>query len=149
VVIAGPDGSQADVALWCEGRPAAGLRPWADLVVEDPSVLGDVAAALGPGASVMVAYEGDATEQALRRKVPPAATPLGLVLRAAGCRWFKDWCFPEGGRGAGRSSRERCRWTTGVAAAPRLSSWPISVRSSNVPAPKATTVAAHATPLRR
>lgn len=38
-----------------------------------------------------------ATEQALRRKVPPAATPLGLLL-AAGCRWFKDWYFPEGGR---------------------------------------------------
>jgi hypothetical protein len=101
VVIAGPDGSPAAVALWCEGRPAAGVRPWADLVVEDPSVLGDVADALGPGASVMVAYEGDATERALRRKVPPAATPLGLALLAAGCRWFKDWYFPEGGREGG------------------------------------------------
>jgi hypothetical protein len=100
-VIAGPDGSPAASALWCEGRPAAGVRPWADLVVEDPSVLGDVAAALGPGGSVMVAYEGDTTERALRRKVPPAATPLGLALLAAGCRWFKDWYFPEGGREGG------------------------------------------------
>jgi hypothetical protein len=100
-VIAGPDGSPAAFALWCEGRSAAGVRPWADLVVVDPSVLGDVAAALGPGASVMVAYEGDATERALRRKVPPAATPLGLALLAAGCRWFKDWYFPEGGREGG------------------------------------------------
>ena len=100
-MIAGPDGSPAAVALWCEGRPAAGVRPWADLVVDDPSVLGAVATALGPGASVMVAYEGDATERALRRKVPPAATPLGLALLAAGCRWFKDWYFPEGGREGG------------------------------------------------
>ena len=28
----------------------------------------------------MVAYGGDETEHALRRRVPPAATPLGLAL---------------------------------------------------------------------
>ena len=28
----------------------------------------------------------------------PAAPPLGLPLLAAGCRWFKDWSFAEGGR---------------------------------------------------
>jgi hypothetical protein len=47
-----------------------------------------------------------ATEQARRRKVPPAATPLGLVLLAAGCRWFKDWYFPEGGREGGTKLQE-------------------------------------------
>ena len=46
----------------------------------------------------MVAYGVDETERALRRKVPPAATPLGLVLLRSGCRWMKDWYFAEGGR---------------------------------------------------
>lgn len=101
VVIAGPDGKPAAVGLWCRGRPAEGVRPWADVVLEDEAVLADVAAALGPGGSLMVAYGGDATERPLRRKVPPAATPLGLALLAVGCRWFKDWYFPEGGREGG------------------------------------------------
>jgi hypothetical protein len=101
VVIAGPDGRPAAAGLWCEGRPAEGIRPWADLVLEDEAVLAPVAAALGPGGSVMVAYGRDTTERALRRKVPPPATPLGLALLRAGCRWFKDWYFPEGGREGG------------------------------------------------
>ena len=49
----------------------------------------------------MVGYQDDDTERALRRRVPPAATPLGLALLGAGCRWFKDWYFPEGGREGG------------------------------------------------
>ena len=49
----------------------------------------------------MVAYEGDDTERALRRRVPPPATPLGMAMLAAGCRWFKDWYYPEGGREGG------------------------------------------------
>lgn len=49
----------------------------------------------------MIAYEQDVTERALRRKVPPAATPVGLAMLAAGCRWFKDWYYPEGGREGG------------------------------------------------
>lgn len=101
VVVAGPDGRPAATGLWCEGRPAEGVRPWADVVVEDEAVLVDLAAAVGAGGSVMVAYGRDTTEGALRRKVPPAATPLGLALLRAGCRWFKDWYFPEGGREGG------------------------------------------------
>ncbi len=50
---------------------------------------------------MMVAYEGDETERALRRRVPAAATPLGLAMLTAGCRWFKDWYYPEGGREGG------------------------------------------------
>jgi hypothetical protein len=81
--------------LWFSG---AGERPWADLEVADPAALGPIARALGPGASIMVAYGGgDETERALRRRVPPAATPLGLALVHAGCRWLKDWYFAEGG----------------------------------------------------
>lgn len=101
VVVATDDGRSVGRGLWFAGRPAAGLRPWADLVLTELGVLPDVARALGPGASLMVAYEGDETEAALRRKVPPAATPLGLALLRAGCRWFKDWYYPEGGREGG------------------------------------------------
>jgi hypothetical protein len=101
VVIAGPDGKRAAYGLWFSGRPSAGIRPWADVVVEDLSVIPQIVEALGPGGSLMVAYEGDETERALRRKVPPTATPVGLAMLKAGCRWFKDWYYPEGGREGG------------------------------------------------
>ncbi len=101
VVIGTDDGRPAAHGLWFAGRPAAGLRRWADLVVTDLSVLREIARDLGPGASLMVAYEGDDTERALRRRVPAAATPLGLAMLAAGVRWFKDWYYPEGGREGG------------------------------------------------
>jgi hypothetical protein len=101
VVIAGPGGDRAAFGLWFSGRESAGVRPWADLVVEDLAVIPEVVEALGPGGSLMVAYEGDETERALRRKVPPAATPVGLAMLRAGCRWFKDWYYPEGGREGG------------------------------------------------
>jgi hypothetical protein len=97
VELAGIGGSRAH-GLWFAGRPGAGLRAWADLVVDDPAILASVAARLGPGGALMVAYHGDATERALRRRVPPAATSLGLALIEAGCRWLKDWSFAEGGR---------------------------------------------------
>ncbi len=101
VVILDERGTRAAEGLVFWGRPASGLRPFADLVVHDDSVLHDVVEALGPGASVMVAYGGDETEKELRRKTPPQATPLGLALLRAGCRWFKDWYFPEGGMEGG------------------------------------------------
>jgi hypothetical protein len=101
VVIAGDDGQRAGHGLWFGGNPEAGLRPWADLVVTDPAILPQVAHELGPGGSLMVGYEGDETQRALHRRVPPAATPLGLAMLRAGCRWFKDWYYPEGGREGG------------------------------------------------
>jgi hypothetical protein len=101
VVVATGDGRPAAQGLWFAGNPAAGRHPWADLVVTEPAILPELARALGDGASLMVAYEGDDTERALRRRVPPAATPLGLTMLRAGCRWFKDWYFPEGGREGG------------------------------------------------
>jgi hypothetical protein len=101
VVLAGPGGNPAAQGLWFSGRLSAGVRPWADLVIRDLAVIPAVAEAVGPGGSIMVAYERDETERALRRKVPPAATPLGLALLRAGCRWFKDWYYPEGGREGG------------------------------------------------
>ena len=82
--------------LWHSGR--AGSRPWVDLHDADPRLLEPITQLVGAGGSIMVAYGVDATERALRRKVPPAATPLGLVLLRSGCRWMKDWYFAEGGR---------------------------------------------------
>ena len=87
--------------LLSRGRPADGIRRWADLVVADLAVLVDVVEWVGRGGAVMVAYNADDTERALRRGVPPAATPVGLALLDAGCRWFKDWYFAEGGREGG------------------------------------------------
>ncbi len=101
VVILDERGTRAAEGLVFWGRPGSGLRPYADLVVHEDSVLDDVVEALGPGASVMVAYGGDETERELRRKTPPQVTPLGLALLRAGCRWFKDWYFPEGGMEGG------------------------------------------------
>ena len=101
VVIAGDEGNRAAHGLWFAGRPNAGIRPWADLVVTDLGVLPDITDALGPGSSLMVAYEGNETERALRRRVPPAATEVGLAMLSAGVRWFKDWYYPEGGREGG------------------------------------------------
>lgn len=95
------DGRLAARGLWFLGRAGGGLRPWVDLVVYELAVLSEIAARLGPGASLMVAYERDETERALRRRVPAPATPLGLALLSAGCRWFKDWYYPEGGREGG------------------------------------------------
>jgi hypothetical protein len=98
-VVLATSAGEAARGLWSPRPSEAGLRPWADLDVTDPGVLPALARRLGPGAALMVAYgAGDDTERALRRGVPPAATPLGLALVAAGCRWFKDWYFAEGGR---------------------------------------------------
>ncbi len=97
VVLTGAAGARAR-GLWFSGRPEEGMRPWVDLHDADPRLLGPIARALGPGGAIMVAYGNGETERALRRKVPAAATPLGLELLRAGCRWMKDWYFAEGGR---------------------------------------------------
>lgn len=89
---------EAARGLWCDGCAPRGIRPWADLELTDPAALGAIARRLGPGGSIMVAYPTGETERALRRRAPPAASPLGLALVGAGCRWLKDWYFAEGGR---------------------------------------------------
>lgn len=75
-----------------------GMPPWVDVELTDRAALPRLTALVGPGGSVMIAYGLGPTERALRRGVPPPATPLGLALLQAGCRWFKDWSFAEGGR---------------------------------------------------
>ena len=55
-----------------------------------------------PGGHLMAEYDSPGrvlTAKALYLKVPPAATPLGETLTAAGCGdAFRDWYIPEGGR---------------------------------------------------
>ena len=56
---------------------------------------------LPPGGHLMVEYESPsqrATERILGLGYPPAASPLGSLLLAAGCLSFRDWYIPEGGR---------------------------------------------------
>ena len=54
------------------------------------------------GGHLMAEYDSPArtiTARALAGRVPPAATPLGATLRAAGCGVaFRDWYIAEGGR---------------------------------------------------
>jgi hypothetical protein len=55
-----------------------------------------------PGGHLMVSYEGDQevheeTMRALEAGIPPAATPLGLLLVLAGFQYVKDWYLAEGG----------------------------------------------------
>ena len=86
------------------GRPAARIPPWIEATVPpyDERFAAEVVAALGtllpPGGRLMVVYRQDETERGLQRGIPPAATPLGHALYLAGCTWFKDWYFAEGGR---------------------------------------------------
>jgi hypothetical protein len=97
VTLAIPGGERA-CALWFDRRATDGARPWVELEHASAAMIAAVARALPRGASIMVAYGGDETERALRRRAPAAATPLGLALLRAGCRWLKDWYFAEGGR---------------------------------------------------
>jgi hypothetical protein len=110
-VVVNASGAVVGRGLWFAGDRRLGLRPWADLALDDLGVLPALVRALGPGASLMVAYEGDATEAALRRKVPPPATPLGLALLEAGCRCSRTGTSPRAAGRARSSCRARSPWT--------------------------------------
>lgn len=109
--------------LFSAGRASEGIAGWVDgtlydrvsfLCAEssvDETTLRETARLLGhlvpPGGRLWLAYETFEQEGALhaqtRRElakgIPPALTPLGLLLVAAGC-WagIRDWYIPEGGR---------------------------------------------------
>ncbi len=54
-----------------------------------------------PGGHMMVEYESASqrdSARALGLGYPSAASPLGFLLFEAGCRSFRDWYIPEGGR---------------------------------------------------
>jgi hypothetical protein len=102
VVLAGGGPRPAIRLKHFAGRPSAHVRPWIEAAVdrEDESFAGELIAALAsllpPGGYLMVGYGDDETERGLERRFPPAVTPLGAALLAAGCTWFKDWYYPEG-----------------------------------------------------
>jgi len=84
------------------GRPSAFVRQWIEAHVDrrDEAFLRELVAALArllpAGSHLMVGYGDDETERGLKRRFPPAVTPVGGALFAAGCTWFKDWYYPEG-----------------------------------------------------
>jgi hypothetical protein len=86
------------------GRPSAHVPPWieAGFPRDDERLVAEIVRALADllpaGGRVMAVYGQDETERGLQWGVPPAATPLGHGLLRAGCTWFKDWYFAEGGR---------------------------------------------------
>lgn len=111
--------------IYSQGRPSAGIVGWIDGVYCSPvrfpngrqldlaeggldrQLFAHLGALIPPNGRLMVAYEAfhvDApilreTLEALRRGVPPLATPLGELLLHADC-WLRirDWYIPEGGR---------------------------------------------------
>jgi hypothetical protein len=70
----------------------------------DHKILGYLSEAVPPGGHLMFAYEVSyespfhrQTQDALKRGIPPACTPLGLLMFRAGFRLVKDWYLSEGG----------------------------------------------------
>lgn len=58
--------------------------------------------AIPPGGHLMLSYEEEfpphrATLRSLAIGIPPALTPLGLLMVSAGFQFIKDWYLPEGG----------------------------------------------------
>lgn len=111
--------------IYSSGRPAAGIVGWVDGVYcnlvrfpdgaqidlarsgLDRLLFGHLGELIPPNGRLMVAYEAfhvdspilRQTREALRRGVPPLATPIGELLFHANC-WLgvRDWYIPEGGR---------------------------------------------------
>ncbi len=67
----------------------------------DQEIVTALASLVPPGGHLMMEYDSAhraVTSRALAAQVPPAVTPLGGMMFAAGCVAFKDWYTPEGGR---------------------------------------------------
>jgi hypothetical protein len=98
------DGESPAIRLkYFGGRRSAGVLPWIEASLArdgDEAYRAELVAALAallpPGGYLMIAYGDDETERGLKRRFPPAVTPLGKALLDAGCTWFKDWYYPEG-----------------------------------------------------
>jgi hypothetical protein len=103
VVLVGDDERPAIRLKYFGGRRSAGVLPWIEAsLTRDGNegyraeLVGALASLLPPGGYLMIAYGDDETERGLKRRFPPAVTPLGKALLEAGCTWFKDWYYPEG-----------------------------------------------------
>lgn len=111
--------------LFSAGRTSEGIAGWVDgtlydrvsfpctdsQTLVDETTLYETARLLGrlvpPGGRLWLAYETfehegalhAQTQRELAQGIPPALTPLGLLLVAAGCEaGIRDWYIPEGGR---------------------------------------------------
>lgn len=96
---------------WVEVTDFAGSVPVSGGEVEVPEgidiqVLQALANLVPPGGHLIAEYGSDhrrTTDRALRQGVPPAATPLGGMMFAAGCGVaFRDWRAADRGEGARR-----------------------------------------------
>jgi hypothetical protein len=103
VVLAGDGGSPAIRLKYFGGRRSAGVLPWIEASLardvdeaHRSELIAALAALLPPGGYLMIGYGDDETERGLKRRFPPAVTPVGKALLDAGCTWFKDWYYPEG-----------------------------------------------------
>jgi hypothetical protein len=103
VVLVGDDERPAIRLKYFGGRRSAGVLPWIEASLARDGdegyraeLVGALASLLPPGGYLMIAYGDDETERGLKRRFPPAVTPLGKALLEAGCTWFKDWYYPEG-----------------------------------------------------
>jgi hypothetical protein len=101
VVAAGDEEGAVARVKYFGGRASARVRPWIEArLLRDEQLAAELVRALAdllpPGGYLMVGYGDDETERALKRRVPPVASPLGKALYDAGCTWFKDWYYPEG-----------------------------------------------------
>ena len=103
VVFAGDGGRPAIRLKYFGGRRSAGVVPWIEASLArgaeeafQAELVAALATLLPPGGYLMIAYGDDETERGLKRRFPPAVTPLGKALLDAGCTWFKDWYYPEG-----------------------------------------------------
>jgi len=124
VIIATGEGKPAAHGLWFTARPNSGLRAWADLIVSDLAVLPEIAGALDPGSSLMVAYEGDETEAALPHRLAwPCSGPAAGGSRIGTSR--------KAAAKEGRSSSARCRSMMTGEPARRTNCVRRFVRSSN------------------
>ena len=70
------------------------------------------------GGHMMVEYDSPAqqpSERALTRGYPAAASPIGYLMFQVGCRSYRDWYIPEGGREGPRKLQGFKPWNAEIA----------------------------------
>jgi hypothetical protein len=71
-----------------------------------------------PGGHLMVEYDSPsqaASAQVLTRGLPAATSPIGFRMFQSGCRSFRDWYIPEGGREGPRKLQGFKPWNEEIA----------------------------------
>jgi hypothetical protein len=84
----------------------------------DRELFGMVSELVPPGGHLMVEYDSPsqaASAQALTRGLPAATSPIGFRMFQAGCRSYRDWYIPEGGREGPRKLQGFKPWNEEIA----------------------------------